>query len=88
MDFLIELILEIFGAAAEEALDSPKVSLKIKIIVISVLCGALFLLSLGLGVYFAVTADAMLAAAFIGIALLFLSLGIFGIRKQIKRHTR
>ena len=88
MDFFIELILEIFGAATEEALESPKVSLKAKIIVISVLCGILFLLSLGIAVYFFVIQEILSAIVFLFIALLFVGLGIFGIRKQIKRHRR
>ena len=89
MDFIIELILELFGFAADEALESKKVSLKAKIIVVSVLCGLFTVVSLVCGIYFGVAEqDIPLCILFIGIALLFIGMWIYGIKKQIKRHRK
>ena len=88
MDFIIELILEIFGFAVDEAMESKRVSLKAKIVVISVLCGIFTAASLCCSIYFGATKDFALCAVFAAITLLFIGLWIFGIKKQIKRHRK
>ena len=89
MDFIIELILDLFGFAADEAMESNRVPLKAKIIVISVLCGILTVASLICAVYFGVAEkNALLCILIFLITILFIGMWIYGIKKQLKRHRR
>lgn len=88
MDFLIELILDIFGEGVEGALNSSKIPLKAKLVLLSVVCGLLFFVCAFFGVWFAVNENVAVCVFFTVLALLFLGFWIFGTIRLIKRNRR
>lgn len=88
MDFLIELILDIFGEGIEGALNSSKVPLKAKLILLSVVCGLLFAVCAFFGVWFVIKTNVAVSVIFILLALLFVGFWIFGTVRLIKRNTK
>ena len=88
MDFLIELILDIFGEGVEGALSSSKVPLKAKLVLLSVVCDLLFAVCAFFSVWFIIKTNVAVSVFFILLALLFVGFWIFGTIRLIKRNRR
>ena len=89
MDFIIELILDIFGFAADEAMESNRVPLKAKLIIIYVSCAIFTLASLVCAIYFGIAKNSiLLCILFILLAAVFIGMGIYGVKRQLNRHQK